>query len=117
MYPGKPVPRSEAELAAANLQMTTYLQRTGGFRGNTEAALVMWQLAHAMDAASSGDFELTKEYLALMSVSLEQSVLDGSWTVAYLLSLLEEPPVQLFTERSTAMSSLGRPFAGLCPAP
>eukprot|EP00438_Fugacium_kawagutii_P017062 Skav216355 [mRNA] locus=scaffold2385:238985:241160:- [translate_table: standard] len=115
MNPGKPVPRNETELAASPPSMATYLERNGGFKNNRDAALVMWMLAHAVDAASAGDFHQTKEYLALMSASMEQSVLDGGWSVAYLLSLLDEPPVQLYADRPIALSSLGRPFAGLVP--
>ena len=33
------------------------------------------------------------------------------WTVAYLISLLEEPPIVLFQERTAAIMSTGRPFA------
>lgn len=77
----------------------------------------MWMIAHAVDSASAGDFHQTKEYLSLLSVAMEQSVLDGGWNIAYLLSLLEEPPVQLYADRPNALSALGRPFGGLVPAP
>ena len=58
-----------------------------------------------------------QELLVLALVAQEQSSLDaGSWTVAYLLTLLEEPPPQLFTGRASSSTSARlRAFAPLCP--
>ena len=115
MNPARVVPRSAEELSQADVSMTTYLERYGGFKNNREAGLIMWILAHAMDAAAQEDFYATKEYMALLAASLEQSVLDGGWNVAYILSLMEEPPQQLFSERQQPMASSGRPFSPLVP--
>eukprot|EP00435_Cladocopium_sp_Y103_P011868 s4028_g3.t1 len=115
MNPARAVPRSQEELAQADVSMTTYLERYGGFRNNKDVGLTMWILAHAMDAAAQEDFRATKEYLALLTAALEQSALDGSWSVAYILSLMEEPPQQLFAERMQPMAAAGRPFAPLVP--
>ena len=50
-----------------------------------------------MDSAASGDFRDTKEILALLMVVVEQAVIDrGDWTLAFMLTLLEEPPLQMF---------------------
>ena len=68
-----------------------------------------------MDAAAMDDFHATKEYLAWLTTSLEQSALDGSWNVAYILSLMEEPPQQLFGDRQRSVAATGRPFAPLVP--
>ncbi|CAE7596237.1 HERC6 [Symbiodinium microadriaticum] len=72
---------------------TRYVERYGGFSGQRE------------------------ELLVLALVAQEQSSLDaGSWTVAYLLTLLEEPPPQLFTGRASSSTSARlRAFAPLCP--
>ena len=59
------------ELAQADISMTSYLERYGGFKDNKESGLVMWILAHAMDAAAQEDFHATKEYLALLIASTE----------------------------------------------
>ena len=115
MNPARVVPRSAEELAQTDVSMTSYLERYGGFKNNREAGLIMWILAHAMDAAAQEDFHATKEYMALLAASLEQSVLDGGWNVAYILSLMEEPPQQLFSERQQPMASSGRPFSPLVP--
>ena len=77
--------------------------------------MIMWIVAHAMDAAAADDFHATREYLALLTASLEQSALDNNLGIAYLLSLMEEPPQQLFAERMQPLSATGRPFAPLVP--
>lgn len=115
MYPSRVVPKSEQELIASGCQMTSYVERFGNFKGHKESGMMMWMLSHAVDAAASGDFHMTKEYLALSAACLEQSTQDSNWTVAYVLSLLEEPPSQIFSERQAPVSALGRPFSGLIP--
>eukprot|EP00435_Cladocopium_sp_Y103_P058090 s1616_g20.t1 len=115
MNPAKVVPKSSQELAQSDVSMTAYLERYGGFKSCRDTGLIMWILAHAVDAASMDDFHATKEYIALLVASMEQSALDGGWNVAYILSLMEEPPQQLFSERLQPMASSGRPFAPLVP--
>ena len=115
MNPARAIPKTHEELAQADISMTAYLERYGGFRHCKETGMIMWILAHAMDAAAMDDFLATKEYLALLTASLEQSALDNNWGVAYVLSLMEEPPQQLFAERMQPLSATGRPFAPLVP--
>eukprot|EP00435_Cladocopium_sp_Y103_P031697 s1351_g8.t1 len=115
MYPSRAVPRTAEELGQADVSMTAYLERYGGFKSCREVGLTMWILAHAMDAAAVEDYHAAKEYMALLVAALEQSAMDGNWNVAYILSLMEEPPQQLFTERLQPMASAGRPFAPLVP--
>ena len=112
MFPGKPVPRSESELAATSF--LAYLEKTGGYRNAREAGLLMWLLGHVADAAAADNMWLVRERLALVLVSLEQSVTDqGDWTLAYLLSLAEDPPLTLFQDRTATVSPYGTPFAPL----
>ena len=115
MNPARAVPRTTEELAQADVSMTAYLERYGGFKSCRDTGLIMWIVAHAMDSAAREDFQGTKEYLALLAASMEQRALDGSWNVAYILSLMEEPPQQLFTERLQTVAAAGRPFAPLVP--
>ena len=114
MNPTKPIPSSETELAASGVSMTAYLERYGGYKGNREAGLVLWILAHAMDALAAQDVYGAREYLALLTASLEQSAMDSSWNLAYVLCLLEDPPNNLFADRMIPIAS-GRPFAPLVP--
>ena len=61
--------------------MTAYLERFGGYKNARDAGLSLWVAAHAMDCAAEGDFAGTREYLALLCTALEQSALDGSWSL------------------------------------
>ena len=114
LQPSKPVPQAETDLQG--ISVLTYLERQGGYRSHRELGLVAWILGHAVDAASSGDFRMTKEILALLLVAVEQAVTDkGDWTLAFLLTLLEEPPLQVFQERSTNVVHHSKPFGPLVP--
>ena len=115
MCPAKVVPTSLEEIAMSGASMTSYAERYGGFRGQRDLGLIFWIASHAMDAAASNDFDLTKEYLAILMACLEQSAMDGNWNVAYVLSLLEEPPPQLFMDKMTPAGAVSRPFAPLIP--
>lgn len=94
--------------------MTAYLERYGGFCHCRDTGLIMWIVAHAMDAVAQDDFHATKEFLALLIASLAQSALDNG-CVAFVLSLMEEPPQQLSAERMQPLSASERPFAPLVP--
>lgn len=97
--------------------MCEYLEKFGGYKAKPEMGMLMWLLAHMMDSAQAGDHRMMKEFLALTVVCVEQSVLDGDWNLAYVLSLLEEPPHHVFSEKPVRVSSLGRPFGALVPGP
>jgi hypothetical protein len=114
LHPGRPVPKTEAELAAVSF--LAYLEKTGGYKGAKEAGLMMWLLGHVADAAAANNMWLVRERLALALVSLEQSVVDsGDWTLGYLLSLAEDPPLTLFQDRTAVVSPFGTPFSPLVP--
>ena len=115
MFPSAPIPKTEAEVINSGATMCSYLEKHGSFKGQKDLALTMWILAHAFDSAGRDDFRTCKEFLALLAASLDQAALDGNWSIAYLISLLEEPPSQMMMERHSPLSSLGRPFAGMVP--
>ena len=115
LYPARTLPRSEAELVGSGISMTTYLERFGGYKGKPDAAMTMWMLAHCMDCAAQQDHHRLREYLALTTACVEQAAMDGGWSLAWVMSLLEEPPVQVMAERSSGVSSLGRHFSPLIP--
>ena len=115
MCPSRPLPKSEAELS--HLSFLSYLEKTGGYKGAKEAGLLMWLLGYVIDAAAQDDMHQVKERLALVVTALEQSVVDGGdWSVAYLLSLAEDPPLSLYQEKSAIVSPYGRPFSSLVPS-
>ena len=115
MFPARMVPTNMEEIGLSGAAMTSYLERYGGYKGQRDQGLTAWIVAHAVDAAASGDFDLTKEYLGILAACLEQSTMDGNWGVAYVLSMLEEPPIQVFSDRMQTTSGIARPFAPLVP--
>ena len=113
LHPSLPLPKTVDELQ--HLSVLTYLERTGGFKNNRDAGLLMWLLGYVVDAAAQGDLHQVRERLALMMVSLEQSVIDGDWTIAFLLSLAEDPPISLFMDKTSTLAPFGKPFSNLVP--
>ena len=59
------------------------MERHGGFKGAKESGLALWLLSHAMDAAASDNMHNCEEFMTLLALALEQSVLDGDWHLAY----------------------------------
>ena len=115
MNPSRQVPRTQTELTANGASMTAYLERYGGYRHARDAGLALWVAAHAMDCAAVDDFAGTKEFLALLVAALEQSALDNSWNLAWVLTLMDDPPSMLFADRMTPVVAHGRPFSPLIP--
>eukprot|EP00438_Fugacium_kawagutii_P020865 Skav209437 [mRNA] locus=scaffold805:194561:196087:- [translate_table: standard] len=115
MHPARPVPRTEQEIAASQVTMTSYLERFGNYKQNREGAMILWSLAHCVDCAAMDDLQGTREHLALLCASLDQACHDGNWSVAWVLNLLDEPPSSMFQEKPPSVSNLGRPFAGMVP--
>ena len=118
MHPAKISPKNLTELQGSGLSMLQYLERFGGYKNQKGAGLTLWLLAHVVDAMLEEDFHRAQEHLALMVCSLEQAALDqGDWSVAFLVSLVEEPPLQLFQDRMVSLHGQGRPFAPTMPTP
>ena len=115
MNPSRQVPRTQADVLASGVSMTAYLERYGGYRHARDAGLALWVAAHAMDCAAADDFVGTKEFLALLVASLEQSAMDNSWNLAWVLTLMDDPPSMLFADRMTPVVAHGRPFSPLIP--
>ena len=98
--------------------LLAYLKESGGYKNQRSLGLIQWILAHAIDAIAQQDVQGAKneDVLALLAMSIEQANYDGGdWSVAYLVSLHEDPPIQLFQERSMQVSSTSRPFSPLIP--
>ena len=118
MHPSKISPKNLTELQGSGLSMLQYLERFGGYKNQKGAGLTLWLVAHVVDAMVEEDYHRAQEHLALMVCSLEQAALDqGDWSVAFLVSLVEEPPLQLFQDRMVSLHGQGRPFAPTMPTP
>ncbi len=113
MNPGKALPKTESELGEVSL--LAYLERHGGYRGQRDLGLTMWVAGHVLDCMATEDHVGAREYMALLIVALEQAAADGNWGIAFLLTLIEEPPLSLFQEKLANVTPHGKPFAPLVP--
>ena len=105
MNPSRQVPRTQAEVTASGASMTAYLERYGGYRHARDAGLALWVAAHAMDCAAADGYQ------RVLSTSWNR----GSWNLAWVLTLMDDPPAMLFAGRMTPVVSRGRPFSPLIP--
>lgn len=115
LNPSKPVPRTPEEIAASGCSMTAYLEKHGGYKNAKDVGMAQWIVAHAFDAGAQEDVHAMKEYIAILAACLEQSAMDGNWQLAYILSLMEDPPQTVFTDRMGQLTVTGRPFSPLVP--
>ena len=113
MYPSRAIPKTEEDFHGTDLSLLQYLERFGGYKNQRETGLTLWLLGYVLDALIQGDIAKAQEHLALTIAALEQTGVDGDWTLGWLLALVEEPPIQLFQEKSINLQSQGRPFAPL----
>lgn len=117
MKPASPVPQTLDQLAQSDLSMVSYLERFGGYGDVRDMGMATYILAFVVDQALRGEMDGLREHLALMVVAMEQYAMDGRWDMAFLLTLMEDPPPQMFGFRSNAIPSTGRlrAFAPRCP--
>ena len=91
---------SPAGMLEQGLTMSRYWERFGGWANARDMALVAYQVGLIFDAMMGERYELAKDHLALLAVSLEQCALDGSrMDIGYQLTWLEEPPSSMFMAR------------------
>eukprot|EP00438_Fugacium_kawagutii_P029195 Skav203076 [mRNA] locus=scaffold2182:29521:36002:+ [translate_table: standard] len=115
MKPATRIPTSIQAAQGLDFSMVSYLEKFGGYGNCREMGLVQYCLAHVFDCALNEDLEGVREHVALLMTSVEQAVQDGNrWDLAYQLTLLEEPPTQLWTYRSPVTQTRLRAFAPLC---
>ena len=113
MNPSAPSTASPQQLASQGMTMTRYVERFGGFGKARDYGQIMWQIALIMDYLQTENWQGAKDATALLAVCMEQTSLDGAMDVGLLLSLVEDPPSGVFTNRSLAPLSRGKSFAPL----
>ena len=77
----------------------------GKIRRIRDLALILHQLAFIGDCLVQDDVCGAREHLGLALAATEQASQDGNWSVAYLLTVLEEPSPQVFSSTAPASSS------------
>ena len=118
MKPASQVPQSLDALAETDLSMIGYLERFGGYGNSKDMGVVQYALGYIADLALRGDMKGLQEHLALLLVGIEQYVQDGNrWELGFQLTLLEDPPVQMWSYRNPIGVHTGRTraFSALCP--
>lgn len=91
---------------------TQYLERFGGFGRSRDVGFIIWQVGLVLNYMMEDNHNAAKDALSLLFVCLEQTAMDnGNMQVGLLLSLTEDPPQALFTNRSVATGALPRSFA------
>ena len=113
MHPAMMLDATPMQLAGQGITMSKYVERFGGYGKARDFGHVMWQVALIMDHLQMENWQGAMDATALLAVCLEQTALDGSMDVGLLLSLSEDPPSGVFTNRSLAPLSRGKAFAPL----
>ncbi len=116
MKPASKLPTDLSVAAATDFSMVAYLEKFGGYGSCRELGLIQYCLGHIYDCALHADMDGVREHVALTITALEQAAQDNNrWELAYQLTLLEDPPSQLWSYRQSSHNPRLRAFAPLCP--
>ena len=110
MFPNMSSEGSPQELLDKGVCGSRYLERFGGFGRVRELGCLQHQVMSIMDCLQASNLAAARDQTALLAVALDQAALDqGRFDLANLLTLQEEPPATVFTNRATNI--LGKPRA------
>ena len=114
MTPSQICDQQPLELYHRGVSATRYLERFGGFGKVKDLGQLVWQIGIIMDHLQCDNLQAAKDATSLLLVCLEQAAMDaGHLEIGLLLSLAEDPPAGLFSNRSLAPLSKGKSFAPL----
>eukprot|EP00435_Cladocopium_sp_Y103_P061652 s470_g23.t1 len=114
MAPTASADRGHLELLAAGVSGTRYLERFGGYGRQKELGIIQHQTMMALDFLMSDNVGAAKDCIALLAVMLEQACLDnGRFELAQILTMQEDVPASVFSNRQLAQSSRAKAFAPL----
>ena len=114
MAPTMPADRPPQELLMSGVCGTKYLERFGGYGRQKELGVIMYNVMTIRDFMMVENWAAAKDSTALLAVMIEQAVLDsGRFEVAQILTLQEDIPSGVFTNRQLAQTSRARSFAPL----
>ena len=112
--------RAAARMAPAGValqepvSLSRYYERFGGFATQRDMGLIAYQVARAFDLLSADRPQASADALGLLLVYLDQLCLDsGSTTVAWLMTLLPDPPQAIFTNPPPLPGGSLQPFSQL----
>ena len=105
---------SNGQLLANGISGTRYLERFGGYGKQRELGLIQFQLMTMVDFVMSENWGAAKDTLGLLVVMIEQACLDhGKFDLAQMLTLQEDPPAAVFTNRQLSQLSRAKAFSPL----
>ena len=114
MLPMQPVDVTPSVMLDRGVCGTRYLERFGGYGRHRELGQIQYQVMMILDYLTIDNINAAKDCTALLAVMLEQMVMDnGRLEVASLLSLQEDPPIGVFTNRQLLATSKAKSFAPL----
>ena len=114
MYPTLPATMSYQEMMKQGICGTKYLERFGGYGRCRDLGVIQFQVMQCMDFLQMENMDGARDCLSLLAVMLEQASLDGGrLDLGQILTLAEDPPASIFTNRQVAQLSKARAFSAL----
>ncbi len=114
MFPTLPPTLSYPEMMKQSICGTRYLERFGGYGRCRDLGVIQCQVMQCMDFLQMENMEGARDCIALLAVMLEQASLDGGrLDLGQILTLSEDPPAAVFTNRQVAQLSKARAFSPL----
>ena len=114
MSPTVPVDGSPTELMNRGICGTRYLERFGGYAKHRDLGMIQYQVMSILDFLQTENWTAARDSAALLSVCLEQAVLDGGrFELAGVLCLQDDLPASIFVNRQAGALSRSRSFAPL----
>ena len=114
MNPSLPVDTDPSVCLQRGVSGVKYLERFGGYARQRELGMLQYQVLSIFDHLLVDNLGAARDGVALLAVTLEQMAMDnGKMDVAAVLSLQEDVPSSIFTNRNTLSTSRSRAFAPL----
>lgn len=114
MNPSLPTDTDPAVCFQRGVSGVKYLERFGGYARQRELGMLQFQVMSIFDHLLVDNIGAARDGVALLAVTLEQMAMDnGRMDVAAVLSLQEDVPSSIFTNRQTLSTSRSRAFAPL----
>ena len=114
MQPTSPSNISHTQMMQNGISGTKYLERFGGYGKARDIGVIQYQLMIIMDYMQVDNHLAAKDSLALLCVMLEQAALDGGrLDLGQILTLSDDPPSSIFSNRQMMMVGRTKAFAPL----
>lgn len=114
MQPTSPSNISHAQMMQNGISGTKYLERFGGYGKTRDIGIIQFQVMSIMDHMQTDNFLAAKDSLALLCVMLEQASLDGGrLDLGQILTLSDDPPSSIFSNKQMMMVGKTKAFAPL----